>query len=81
MFRSRPKREESLKKADERQLTASQWQLIWWRFRKHRAAITSLAVLLLFYFMALFAGFFSPRDPSRVDAQFAPSAASAAGFH
>ncbi|MCY4539965.1 MAG: ABC transporter permease [Chloroflexi bacterium] len=63
--------EEALKKADERQLTASQSQLIWWRFRKHRAAMISLAVLLLFYFVALFAGFFAPRDPGRVDAQFA----------
>ena len=58
-------------KVEERQLTASQWQLIWWRFRKHRAAMISLAVLILFYFIAAFAGFFAPRDPTRVDAQFA----------
>ena len=71
MLQSRSVSEEALKKTDERQLTASQWQLIWWRFRRHRAAMISLAVLLLFYFVALFAGFFAPRDPARVDAQFA----------
>ena len=70
-FRSGTVNERTLTKADERQLTASQWQLIWWRFRRHRAAMISLVILLLFYFIAFFAGFFAPRDPSRVDAQFA----------
>ena len=69
--RSELKADDALTKVEERQLTASQWQLIWWRFRKHRAAMISLVVLILFYFIAAFAGFFAPRDPTRVDAQFA----------
>ncbi len=43
--------------------TAGQWRLIWRRFRKHRAAMVSGAVVLLFYAAALFAGFVSPYDP------------------
>ncbi len=39
---------------------ASQWQLIWWKFRKHRLAMISLAAILLFYFIAAFAEFFAP---------------------
>ena len=45
--RSELKADDALTKVEERQLTASQWQLIWWRFRKHRAAMISLVVLIL----------------------------------
>ncbi len=43
---------------------ASQWELIWWRFRRHRMAIVSLLFLLLLYCMAMFSGFFSPYNTS-----------------
>jgi peptide/nickel transport system permease protein len=43
-------------------------QLMWWKFRKHRLAMISIAVLALFYFLALFAGFISPYDPNQVNA-------------
>lgn len=52
---------ESNKKSDkEKYLYASQWQLIWWRFRKHRLAIMGITVLGILYFVAIFAGFFTP---------------------
>ena len=54
--------------AEERVLTASQWQLMWWRFRKHRLGIVSVVILFTFYVMALFAGFFAPHDPYRIEA-------------
>lgn len=57
--------------AEEKQLTASQWQLIWWRFRKHRAAMISIVVLAVLYTVALFAGFFAPHDPTQVVSEFA----------
>ncbi len=57
--------------AEEKQLTASQWQLIWWRFRRHRAAMISVVVLAVLYTVALFAGFFAPHDPREVVAEFA----------
>jgi len=45
--------------AEERIFIASQWQLMWWRFKKHRLAIVSAAVLALFYLVALFPEFFA----------------------
>ena len=41
---------------------ASQGQLIWWRFRRHRLALTGITVLAVMYGVALFAEFFSPYD-------------------
>ena len=45
--------------------TASQWQLMWWRFSRHRVAVASLALLVLAYATALFAEAVSPHDPNR----------------
>lgn len=42
---------------------ASQWKLIWWRFRKHKAALFAGAMLVILYALAVFAPFFSPHDP------------------
>ena len=39
---------------------ASQWQLIWRKFRRHRLAITGSCVLAVFYFVAIFAEFVAP---------------------
>ena len=33
---------------------------MWWKFRKHRLAVIGLIVVLLFYFVAIFADFFAP---------------------
>lgn len=43
--------------------TASQWQLIWRRFRRHRMAQFSMIVLGLLYVMAAFAEFLAPYEP------------------
>jgi peptide/nickel transport system permease protein len=42
---------------------ASQRQLVWWRFRRHKVALVALIVVLLFYLSALFAGFLATGDP------------------
>jgi peptide/nickel transport system permease protein len=42
-----------------------------WRLRRHRVAMASLAVLAAMYLVALFAGFFAPFDPARVQARHA----------
>ena len=42
---------------------ASQWQLMWWQFRRHRLAMASAAVLLVIYLVAAFCEFISPFDP------------------
>lgn len=41
-------------------LVASQWRLVWWRFRRHRLALISLGVVLLIYLVAVFAEFVAP---------------------
>lgn len=44
----------------EKYYQAGQWQLMWWRFRKHRLAIAGLVVLAVLYLMAAFAEFVAP---------------------
>jgi peptide/nickel transport system permease protein len=40
--------------------SASQFQLMWWRFRKNRIAVVGTAVYFFFIFIAIFAEFVSP---------------------
>jgi peptide/nickel transport system permease protein len=42
---------------------ASQWQLMWWKFRKNRLAVLGLIVGILFYLLPIFAEFVAPRGP------------------
>ena len=48
---------------------ASQWQLMWWRFSAHKIALFSGIVVILIYFVALFAEFLAPTSPDMVDAK------------
>jgi peptide/nickel transport system permease protein len=43
---------------------ASQWQLMWWKFRKHKLAMICAIVVLFFYLVALLVEFVGPYDPS-----------------
>ncbi|HEU5475930.1 MAG TPA: ABC transporter permease [Actinophytocola sp.] len=54
---------------EERISVASQRQLIWWRFRKHKLAMVGAIVVLLFYLVALFADFLSTSDPHASEGQ------------
>jgi peptide/nickel transport system permease protein len=54
-------------KAEQRVSVASNWQLVWWRFRKHRLALFSAVVLILFYIVVLFPDFFSVLDPEETN--------------
>ena len=56
---------------DDQIYLASQWQLVWRRFRRHRLALVSIAVLLVIYGVATFAEFVSPYDPYRHDRRYA----------
>jgi peptide/nickel transport system permease protein len=47
----------------ERFYYAKQWQLISWRFRRHRLAMASLVLLIVFYLIAIFPGFVAPYGP------------------
>ncbi len=46
---------------------ASQWQLMWWAFKRHRLAMASLVVVVLFYVIAAVPGFFAINDPEKQD--------------
>ncbi len=50
-------------KRQEGYYVASQWQLMWWKFIKHRLATVAWPVLLILYISALFADFLSPTLP------------------
>ena len=54
--------------AEERVSVASNWKLVWWRFRKNRLALSSAVVLLVFYVVVLFPGFFANQDPEATEA-------------
>ncbi len=59
----------SVTEAEERISVATQWQLVWWRFRKHRLAVVSAVILILFYVIVAFADFFAYADPLASEAQ------------
>ncbi|MGQ9555572.1 MAG: ABC transporter permease [Anaerolineae bacterium] len=44
---------------------ASQWKLVYWRFRKHKLAVISSFVLASLYLIAIFAEFVAPYDPNK----------------
>ncbi len=50
---------------------ASQWQLMRWRFKKHKMAVFGLIVLIVLYTMAIFCEFFAPYDPLKYDPKLA----------
>jgi peptide/nickel transport system permease protein len=54
---------------EERVSVATQWQLMWWRFRRHKLAMVGTAVVLLFSGAVLFADFLAYADPSASEAQ------------
>ena len=55
--------------AEERVSVASQWQLMWWRFRRHRLAMAGTAVVLAFYLVVLLADFLAYSSPTASEAQ------------
>ncbi|MDA1227883.1 MAG: ABC transporter permease [Chloroflexi bacterium] len=48
--------------------SATQWQLMWWRFRKHKPAMVAGVVLILFYVVAIFAEFVATTETRLSDA-------------
>jgi peptide/nickel transport system permease protein len=51
--------------AEERIYVAPYWKLMWWRFRKHKMALVSLAILVAFYFVGILCEFMAPYDPTQ----------------
>jgi len=48
---------------------ASQWTLMWWRFRKHTLAMLGGIVTILFYLVLIFAEFLAPFEPDKTNTQ------------
>jgi len=59
----------TITEAEERISVAPQWQLMWWRFRKHKLALVSTGLVVLFYLVVAFADFLAYADPSASEAQ------------
>ena len=55
---------------DNRVVVASQWRLIWWKFRKHRLAMLGGVVTIMIYLVVLFAEFFAPFTPEEYAANY-----------
>ncbi|MEO1103700.1 MAG: ABC transporter permease [Pseudomonadota bacterium] len=60
-----PTEAERLTPEQERYFQASQWRIIWWRFRRHKLAVWSAAILLLFYLCVPFAEIIAPYNPNQ----------------
>jgi peptide/nickel transport system permease protein len=54
--------------AEEKVAAATQLQLTWWRFRKHKLAVASGVVVILFYVMALLGDLLAVTEPHATDA-------------
>lgn len=54
---------------DNKVAVATQLQLTWWRFRKHKVALWSGIIVLLFYLVAILADFLATTNPHVTDAR------------
>jgi peptide/nickel transport system permease protein len=61
---------EGFSEEEEKLYVASYWQLVRWRFLKHKMAVISLVVLVFFYLIAIFAEFVAPYDPEQFIVQY-----------
>jgi peptide/nickel transport system permease protein len=53
---------ERLTAEQEKYYMAGQWKLMWWRFRRHRPAVVSMAFLALIYLSTVISEFIAPYD-------------------
>jgi peptide/nickel transport system permease protein len=54
---------------EDRVAVASNWKLVWWRFRRHHLAMVSAGILICMYLVVLCPEFFSTQDPEQTDAR------------
>ena len=55
---------------EEAYYVASQWQLMWRKFKRHKLAFVGMSVLSLLYLFGIFCEFFAPYDPYQRNADF-----------
>jgi peptide/nickel transport system permease protein len=57
-------------RTEDRMFVASQWQLMWWKFRRHKLGMLGGGVVILFYVSALFCEFLAPYEPHERDINY-----------
>lgn len=57
-------------KQGEKVYEATQWQLMWWKFSRHKLAVTSLVILGIMYVAVILAEFVAPYDPTAMDKNY-----------
>ena len=50
--------------------TASQWQLVWWRFRRNRLGLLGAGILATYIFVLVFAEFLAPYGGTTLDVEY-----------
>src|SRR4029078_6461038 len=55
--------------AEDRIAVASNWRLVWWRFRRHHLAMASAGLLIFLYMIVLVPDFFSTHHRERPHAR------------
>ena len=54
---------------------ATQWTLMWRKFRKHKLAMVGTSLVVIFYVIAIFCEFVATHDPFKRNTQFIHAAA------
>jgi len=69
-----PRSVEQLTPAQERLYLASQWKLMWWKFKRHKIAVASAIFLAIMYLAIFISEFLAPYDlqSRHVDSLFMP---------
>lgn len=49
---------------------ASQWRLMWWKFKRHKLAMIGGVIVILLYLVGIFAEFLAPADPNKVASSY-----------
>src|SRR5205814_10727056 len=65
---------EAMSDQQKRVFLASQWQLMWWKFKRHLLALLSSIILAFLYTMIIIAEFLAPYNfgSHKVDRPYAP---------
>lgn len=70
MKKESPKAVEKRREKSDKYYYASQWQLMFRKFRKHKLAMFSTGLLLFFYFCAIFGNFIAPQGSEQFDGDY-----------
>lgn len=57
-------------KSEQSVLVASQWKLMWWKFKRHKLAMAGLFIVTFLYIVAIFAEMFATANPNEVNAAY-----------